>query len=201
MDKTEILVNNFLKKILIGHNTDTKNSDDVVKKCISLAYKDMLDAGKYYLDFNLGKANSEKTKNNESRKDDFYKLLCAANFEFSKELIENTCAILGTEEQLRNTNNFATRFGLSQKLVNMTFKYFYVFRKEIDIDIDFSRCDCPLDSIIQNKLEEDFTWSKLDKAKYDEIQSKIDSKHAKSSYKINLVPRTAKHYTSRASYG
>ena len=61
-------------------------------------------------------------------------------------------------------------------MVNMTFKYFYVFRKEIDIDIDFSRCDCPLDSIIQNKLKEDFTWSKLDKEKYDEIQSKIDNK-------------------------
>ncbi len=170
---------NFLKKNLLGQGVNADDKEQVIKKCISLAYKDMMTAGMYFLDKDLGKSDKEKTKRNNERKEKFYKILVEKNFEFSRGLIKDTCAIFGENEKIENSKSFATRYGLSQKLVNMTFKYLYVFDDLIGMSIDYSNCDCPIDSIIiDKKLNQKgkFVWSKLKKEEYEELQKKIYEK-------------------------
>jgi hypothetical protein len=175
---------NFLKKFVLGQKTDINNPDEVIKKCISLAYKDMMTAGLYYLDSNLDKGVNQKTKNNNDRKAKFLDILQDKSFMFSRDLIADTCSIFGDEDKIKNTQGYATRYGLAQKLVNMTFKYLYVFKDEIKQDINFSNCDCPLDSIIISNLSPNYVWSKLTPAEYDDLQNEIDAKvESQSEYK------------------
>ncbi len=175
----------FLKKFVLGQKTNIGNPDEVIEKCISLAYKDMMDSGKYYIDSSLGKGNKQKTENNNDRKAKFLEILQEKNFDFSRDLITETCKIFGNSEKIENTQGHATNYGLAQKLVNMTFKYFYVFKDEINknkdeikINIDFSKCDCPLDSIIIGRLNltTNYVWSKLTPAEYEELQNKIEER-------------------------
>ena len=167
----------FLKKRLLGQKVNINDSNAVVKQCISLAYEDMMTVGKYYLDSKLIRGSKLKKSNNQIRKDKFYTILKQYNFKFSLDLIKNTCDIFGSDDVIKNYKNYVTSFGLAQKLVNMTFKYLYIFRDDINQNIDFSMCDCPLDSIILNKLDKnDVIWSKLQENTYIDIQNIITKK-------------------------
>jgi hypothetical protein len=53
----------------------------------------------------------------------------------------------------------ASSFGLAQKIVNMTFKYLYCVHNLLDFKIDFTICDCPLDSIILNGINPNLRWT------------------------------------------
>ena len=165
----------FLKKFALGQKTNLRNSEQVIKKCIALAYKDMMTAGKYYLEADLGKGNCEKTQKNKEREERFYTLLCAREFVFSQALIDEVCALFADTEKIESAKGYVTAFGLAQKLVNMTYKYLFVFSNEIGRTVDFSRCDCPLDSIIIGKLGRGDIWSKLDRTSYDDLQQQIDT--------------------------
>ena len=59
----------------------------------------------------------------------------------------------------------------------MTFKYLYIYSEEINQTIDFSLCDCPLDSFIIKTLNLDtsYTWSKLTSQEYTDLQKIIDN--------------------------
>ncbi|MBQ3237174.1 MAG: hypothetical protein IJA92_06560, partial [Oscillospiraceae bacterium] len=89
-------------------------------------------------------------------------------------MIEKTLLLFGREEIIGKDNKYATRYGLAQKLVNMCFKNFYICSEYIDKKIDFSLCDCPLDSVVISKLSSNAVWSKLTEEKYKEIQDKIN---------------------------
>lgn len=165
----------FLKQFALGHGTDLDDAEQVVKKCISLAYQDMMTAGKYCLDIAMGRGNAEKTDANEDRKARFLALLQEERYVFSRRLIKRTCAIFGDTDRIAaSPRKYVTAFGLAQKLVNMTYKYLYVFSRETGLDIDFSACDCPMDSIIIKKLGESGIWSKLTEQAYDALQQKAD---------------------------
>ena len=99
-----------------------------------------------------------------------------SNFVFSRKIIEDI-SLLFCDNTIGNDNHYVTGFGLAQKLINMTFKYLYVFSDLIFIDKpipNFSSCDCPLDSIIIKKAHiNDCVWSKLTEQQYLECQAKI----------------------------
>lgn len=168
----------FLQKLILGQKTDLKNPEKVILKCIKLAYKDMLTAGRFYL--------SNDIKNNvESRCNEFKSILEKADYIYSRKIIEDTCQILSKNEIIGSGNKYATRYGLAQKLVNMTYKYLYVYYDYIQKGIDFSNCDCPLDSVILGKKElksKGYIWSKLTKNDYLDCQQII----SKSLQKENL---------------
>lgn len=169
---------NFLKKRLLGHKIKINNPTEVIKKCIQLGYSDMMDVGIYYLDTHLPKGDPQKKINNDSRKNKFYNLLITHNFRFSVELIKDTINLFGPNEIITNKENkYVTRFGLAQKFVNMTFKYLYIYSEKINQTIDFSLCDCPLDSFIIKKLNLDtsYTWSKLTPQDYADLKKIIDN--------------------------
>lgn len=76
-------------------------------------------------------------------------------------------------------------YGKAQKIVNMTFKYLYLFEKNEPIQPLFAFCHMPLDSSIFRYLKEKFkehgldaklfetAWSKLNAGQYREIQTAI----------------------------
>ena len=169
----------FLKKFVLGREVKLGDSDEVIRACISRAYSDMMTAGKYVLDTDLAKGDKAKTERNNGRKESFFELLQDHGYAFSRELISDTCELFGSLEIIRSGDRYATRWGLAQKLVNMTFKYLYVFSEEVDAEgkaIDFSVSDCPLDSVILDAIEYKGTvWSRLDIDTYLEIQDKIDA--------------------------
>ena len=110
-------------------------------------------------------------------------ICCAINeaikqcdYVFSRDLIQKA-SLLFCKDTIESGNKYVTGYGLAQKLINMTFKYLYVFSDLIFIEHsvpDFSLCDCPLDSIIIEKvLIKDCVWSKLTEQQYLECQAKI----------------------------
>ena len=155
---------NFLEESILGRKTDRDVPDEVIVRCIRIAYRDMLTAGKYYI-----------SSDTDSRCDSFKKLLTDCEYSFSRDLIEKTCSIF-ENEIIGAGNRYVTSYGLAQKLVNMTFKYLYIFEDHIDLTIDFSVCDCPLDSVILGKLpRSEHPWSKITKDEYAKTQGDISA--------------------------
>lgn len=158
----------FLESSVLGQTTNKNCPSEVIKKCIKLAYSDMMTAGRYYsASFLNNKDEICSTAN---------KVIVESNFVFSRKTIKDI-SLLFCNDTIGNGNCYVTGFGLSQKLVNMTFKYLYVFSDLIFVDKsipDFSACDCPIDSIIIKKAHiKDCVWSKLTEQQYLECQVKI----------------------------
>lgn len=171
----------FLEKSLLGQNTNFDSPEEVVFKCIKLAYNDMMSSGRYYL------LNDEKINKN-TRCKNLKKIIEKNNYTYSRNIIEEALILFGDKEEIRNNkfnNRLVTRYGLAQKFVNMTFKYFYVFKDYIKKEIDFSVCDCPLDSVILKKIPElkNYTWSKLTKDEYEYCQQIITGCMQEENYK------------------
>ena len=177
----------FLKKSVLKRSTDLNNQDSVLYSCCVLAYADMLTAGKYFL-YEEGKEDKALRSSIISK---FLSLLKDNNYCFSRKIINDLLPMFGKEEHIEKYKttktkagekqylDFATRFGLSQKFVNMCFKYFFVFEDNLpDISFDFHNCDCPLDSVILSTLNDIKTpvWSKMEESIYVSLQSNISKK-------------------------
>ena len=167
----------FLVKSMLGRTTNLSCPEDVIFKCAGLAYRDMLDGGRFYL-----------SNNKESRCRGIIEILEKHNYTFSREIIDEACNLFGSEEEISGTRGrYVTRYGLAQKFVNMMFKYLYVFSDYTKKDIDFSQCDCPLDSIILGKLPEiSSTWTKITAPEYTECQNEIAAKLKKKPLDMEL---------------
>lgn len=158
----------FLESSVLGQSTNKYCPSEVIKKCIELAYSDMMTAGRYYSASFLNDKKEICSATNRA--------IIESNFVFSRKTIKDI-SLLFCDDTIGNGNRYVTGFGLAQKLINMTFKYLYVFSDLIFVDKaipDFSSCDCPLDSIIIKKAHiKDCVWSKLTEQLYLECQAKI----------------------------
>lgn len=135
----------FLESSVLGRATNKDCPSEVLKRCIELAYSDMMTAGRYYSASFLNNKDEICLATNRA--------IIESNFVFSRKIIEDI-SLLFCDNTIGNDNHYVTGFGLAQKLINMTFKYLYVFSDLIFIDKpipNFSSCDCPLDSIIIKK--------------------------------------------------
>ncbi len=155
-------------KSVLGRSADPSKPDTVILGCIGKAYDDMLSAGRFY---KIG----EKAAGIES----IHHIMEQHEYKFSPELICNVKKIFGADEQISSsprTGRYVTTFGLAQKVVNMTFKYLFCFRDYTKLNIDFTVCDCPVDSIVLNqlKLGDRYVWSKLSQGDYADIQKAVD---------------------------
>lgn len=158
---------NFLESSILGHSMDKTDIKAVQLKCIDLAYKDMMTAGRYYNKLFL------HTKDEICHA--VYEVIQKHKYIFSLDLICEI-SLLFCDDKIGKGNKYVTGFGLAQKLINMTFKYLYVFSDIIFFENipDFSLCDCPLDSVILKKAGIDkVAWSKLTVLQYQKCQDKI----------------------------
>ena len=160
---------NFIEKLILGRNIDMHDQDKVVTKCIRLAYNDMLSAGRYYVDITK-KGNDICNRVQSIFKDQYY---C-----FSRDCIDEVAGCFGSHGTIcseKNKQRYVTSYGMAQKIVNMSYKYFYTFNDYLEEkNIDFSTCDCPIDSVILKKLPKiDNPWSKITKKEYEKCQENI----------------------------
>jgi len=169
----------FYKRCLYGTNYDIKNKtniDMISKCCFTNAWKDM--------------ARTYPVKDKDQR--DILK---------SQMLKDLTIQVLNKKYNPREIINKYSNvknltLGQAQKVVNMYFKYLYTFSNLEFIKPEFfSVCDCPIDSIILNKIKKyqsefkditilqdrvkyknkTYTWSKIDNINcYLQIQELIE---------------------------
>ncbi len=166
----------FFAKSVLGSKVELEKTDSVIKCCIRKAYDDMKVAGRFCL--------LEKTK--DSFCEWFYKELDKANYEFNFGLICEAEKQLKKNFDKKKSDRGITPFGLAQKIVNMTFKYLYVFHDYAKTKTKFDGCDCPLDSIVLGRLKKEkafaevvgaekssIVWSKITKTDYSNCQEAI----------------------------
>ena len=171
MDKIKI---EFLSKCVLGRKTEFNNEENLKDACISHAYKDMMSAGRF-----RGIDNKEKITGA------LKEVLAKKNYSFSRDMIEKVSRAFSEDE------NAPDYFGLAQKLVNMTFKYFYVF--DVIKKADYTNCDCPIDSNVLDSIgKSNMSWSKLSKEEYENIQNEISKRlnedNCKEVYQIgNMI--------------
>lgn len=159
----------FLESSVLGQSTNKFCPSEVIKRCIELAYSDMMTAGRFY--------SGSFLKNKDEICFAANSAIVESNYVFSRKMIKDISLLFYDYSTMGNGNRYVTRFGLAQKFINMTFKYLYVFSDLIFVNKsipDFSACDCPLDSIIIKKAHiKDCVWSKLTEKQYLECQVKI----------------------------
>lgn len=166
----------FMSKSILGRTTDLRKPDAVIMRCVGLAYKDMLDGGRFYL-YKRSPSKEEKEAQ-DNQKDTLCRsivdLLEVHEYAFSRALISEAAEFFGDRERIGSGKRYVTRYGLAQKFVNMTFKYLYIFSDYTGKDIDFSKCDCPLDSIILGQLPPiSHSWSKITPEEYAVCQNNV----------------------------
>lgn len=128
----------FYKRCLYGSNYDIKNKtniDMISKCCFTNAWKDM--------------ARTYPITNEEEREMLKLKMLNDLTNQVSSQHYTPRDIIL------KYTNVQGLTLGQSQKVVNMFFKYLYTFSDLEHIRPKyFTTCDCPIDSIILNRIKE-----------------------------------------------
>ena len=154
----------FLEKSILGQDIDTNDVDMIISKCINRAYRDMITAGRFYI-----KSNNDICINLKN-------ILEKHNYQFSNNLILESTELFGDNKIIINGNRDVTGFGLAQKIINMAFKYFYIFDDYINKSINYTICDCPLDSIILNKINSHLIWCKCTETQYVDCQKMIKDK-------------------------
>lgn len=93
---------------------------------------------------------------------------CLSQEEYDDELLKVTIAICEYMNSQKECNKFT--FGNSQKLVNMTMKYFYITCYSDDLKKEnFRYCHCPVDSIMLQKV-----WSACRKKDKEKTNKKRD---------------------------
>lgn len=128
----------FYRRCIFGKNydiTDKTNIDMIVKCCFTNAWKDM--------------ARTYPIEDDESRTNLKINMLADLTKQVKAKKY-NPRAII---KKYTGFNNLS--LGQSQKVINMFFKYLYTFYDVPDIKPEFFiDCDCPIDSIIINRLRE-----------------------------------------------
>ncbi len=150
--------------------------DDWIWRCIFRAHRDVLTGRKNVKKYSAQNNNENTEKKYNSIAFDLYKYIVniksIPNDEDKITSRSCICCLIETYgEELT---------GAIQKLVNLSLKYLYLlhFFSVIDASyVDFSACDCPLDSIILKTIDgyENEKWTQLSSYdKYIDIQEAIN---------------------------
>ena len=115
----------FLESFILGQSTNKTDANAVQSKCVDLAYRDMMTAGRFY-------SNSFLHSKDEICSS-VIELIKSNDYKFSRDMIKTTASKI-CNDTIGTGNRFVTGYGLAQKITNMTFKYLYVFSDLIFTD-------------------------------------------------------------------
>lgn len=164
----------FLKQSVLGQQVIINNPNNVINRCIELADKDMMAGGRFVCKF-------FKKPEKQDRVRYIYEMLKECEYDYTiinKKTVCNEIFWTCDDSKILTINGkerFFRPFGLAQKLINMTFKYLYVYKEHIGIYIDFSKCECPVDSVILEKLNLPNKWTNITLNDYDSIKKAIET--------------------------
>ncbi len=116
-----------------------------------------------------------------------------------KELTNNTEYICSNFNQWHNSvcekTDFDMRYGVWQKLINMTFKYLYCVKETFpEFNEVWKECHCPIDTIISKQV-----YNQLSKMNVTPNELVLSKKIAKSDTVINWNNITKKDYCKMQS--
>lgn len=170
----------FLVKTAIPKNEwDERNETEKrIRDAIWRAHRDTL-TGRFQLKRYIKYTTGGKGEKKHDVTDHLYKTIidchkkgCAI---YSQLLIDNLSNRFIDNNEVKDDDK--VEFGAIQKIVNMTLKYLIIlnaFEFDNPINIDESKCHCPLDSIILEKLEHtELRWTSISKGDYDKVQEEI----------------------------
>ena len=162
----ELIVKFLVKSTIPKVDLNNFNLAENIEAVLSRAHRDVL-TGRFYLPVYCSK---KKDKSNEV-------------VLYLKALIVDKKTTLSSEVLIEELSKEYpdVEFGAVQKLVNMALKYLIllnVMYPNFIIKIDEKMCDCPLDSIILNKLKErngktHTCWTRMNKEEYYQVQKEI----------------------------
>ena len=116
----------FLESSVLGRATNKDCPSEVLKRCIELAYSDMMTAGRYYSASFLNNKDEICLATNRA--------IIESNFVFSRKIIEDI-SLLFCDNTIGNDNHYVTGFGLAQKLINIQSNRFSDFSGETRTDL------------------------------------------------------------------
>ena len=164
----------FLLQNVLGQKVRLNDPEQVIRQCIKLADMDMLSGGRFACD-HFAKSDSK------DRVEYLYAKLYEVGYKYTKVDKGSICNDLFWEPDeerhviVRGRERIYKSYGLTQKLVNMTYKYLYIYRDYIGVDIDYSKCECPIDSAILDKIHLDLKWTNITVKEYEMIQKEINN--------------------------
>lgn len=182
-------------------NYDEKYEDELIRYCINKAWNDAMIYEKYSKNLQL-KDNKDKIK-------DLF-IECINNSEL-KEIILKPEKLFNKED-LEFVTYFQSEddayFGVFQKFINMSMKYLFCVKDKLELKIDFTQCDVPIDSFILDWCRQvfkdgeqinlkDVVWNKLKIEVYIKIQEGIRAYVGEINKKIsprNISPLELEFY-------
>ena len=167
----------FLKQYVLGQRTNMDKPSEVIKKCVELADNDMLTGGRFICN---QFAKSDKTE----RVEYILQKLEKNNYRYSKIDKRDVCndVIWACDEERTINNRRYKPYGFAQKLLNMTYKWLYIYKDYIGKEIDFSKCECPLDSVVLGRLGRQENWTNLTVSQYEDIRVNIQKELEEERY-------------------
>lgn len=147
---------NEMDRFLVKSVIQKARKNDSVFNCVWRAHRDVL-AGRFYL--------KKYLKCSKSITDHLSEFIKKQNSALTSKMLINELE-----------TKFDIEFGAIQKLVNMTLKYLIILNEYTDfkINIDLTKCDCPLDSKILKEIgRNDLKWTSINHKDYDDVQKCI----------------------------
>ena len=182
----------FFRRCVYGssYKRDKKDIEHILMWCFSNAWRDMartLKPKAEYKDMLSGDKNKQDRETEiltlkNYIKDKYFNQNIVDNLKQQKfEPIDYIKSIITDKNVKQSKMKFS--FGQTQKVVNMFFKYLYTFKDEPSVKLaeqNFDNCDCPIDSIILDKVYKTekykgTVWSQIDGEQYNEIQKDIQN--------------------------
>ena len=176
MDKK--LMIQFLTKEAIKTQTDSKHKDRIWA-AIRKAHRDVMTGAR------TGNIKNyvEENKNGKNKTTEYL---------YQKIKRETPLSSLSLIEKIQELDS-TVEFAAIQKLVNMTLKYLIILNEfektDLALNICEEKCDCPVDSIILEKLSKingikHECWTKMEETEYKNVQNEIQE-YLKNEYPNN----------------
>ena len=150
----------WIESVLPGFRNSIKHNsaEELISVAVNRADRDAMSGGRF---------NEAYSEHHDEYKDSLRELISINKDDLSSDyLINMMCK--GLHE--------GVTVGLIQKLVNMSLKYLfsvdiYDYSRNFEIVVPFEKCDCPLDSIVLERLSsltcKKYTpWTKIDSIEY-----------------------------------
>lgn len=159
---------------------EEKDKYELINYCINKAWNDAMIYEKY-------SKNSQLKDNKDKIKDDFIKYI-KSNRESQQiilkpeKLFEKELEFVTHFKKNKDTND--AYFGVFQKFINMSMKYLFCVNDKLNLKINFTQCDVPIDSFILDWCRQifkdgeqinlkDVVWNNLNIEVYKKIQKGI----------------------------
>jgi len=187
----------FYRRTLFGSNYKTESNTDekhIIDWCFDNAWFDMARTIRAVKDSKLyGKTKAIKAARANEISKLKGKIKACLSQKYKCGNINNIISACLAKND-RNVSFLEFHYGQSQKVVNMFFKYLYLFKREMNLTEEFfGKCHCPVDSITLIRLKDDL--EKIENEKSNQIKI-YRSKKTNEITDVKFGTKPKKHWSN-----